>query len=241
MIVDGEDLLNFGLACKAFTPAMRYALGKHINDMTVYPRFARMKALLEAVEDPKVAHFVRTITLLAEGLKVHEYGYAWAWEDLQILAELNPTDKDFSIMRTIDAAHAQALNEDGNFIISGMYRKMLTTLLERLPNLTEVTIRKLAPGEQIPGWSGAKLFQELSFYRVGLDTRKMFYGDWQYDTLHHRITQYVDEYGEMISEPHAGPQASFDDDFKAALTASATKAKVNFGPVIAHYDTLESK
>jgi len=231
MIVDGKDLLNFGLACKRFVGAMKYALGKRINGITIYPRFANMKAWLEAVKDPHVANLVHSITLLAEGLKEHEYGYAWAWEDLQIWAEINPTDMDFEIMRTIDAAHAQDVDENGAFIISGTYQKMLTTLLERLPHLTKVTIRKLAPGEQIPGWSGAKLFKKLSFFHARLDTRQIYYGDWQYDTLHRRVTQYQDEFGELVSEPHTGPQASFVDDLLAAVLTSGTNAKVSFMPI----------
>lgn len=191
-----------------------------------------MKALLAAVEDPEVVRYVRSITLLAEALKEHEYGYSWAWEDLQIWADLCPTNMDYKIMRSIDDAHAQDVEENGDFIISGEYRTMLTTLLQRLPNLATLKIRKLAPGEQVPGWSGVKLFKELSFYRDGLDTRQIFYGDWQYDTLHKRITQYRDEFGDLISEPQAGPQASFIDDLRAAVSVSETKAKVSFLPVV---------
>lgn len=187
-----------------------------------------MKTLLVAVQDAEVAKYVCNITLLAEGLKEHEYGYVWAWEDLEIWAELNYTEKDVEIINNINAAHADDVVVNGDFILSGQYRTMLITLLQRLPNLATITVRKLAPGEQIPGWSGVKLFKELSFYRDGLDVRQIFYGDWQYDTMHRRVTHYKDEFGDLISEPNAGPQASFVDDLKAAVSASGTKAKVAF-------------
>lgn len=190
-----------------------------------------MKALLVAIQDDVVAKYVRNITLLAEGLKEHEFGYVWAWEDLQIWADLKFRNKDVKIINKINATHADDVMTNGDFIISGEYRTMLTTLLQRLPNLGTITCRKLAAGEQIPGWSGVKLFKELSFYREGLDTRQIFYGDWMYDTLHRRITHYCDEFGDLISEPNSGPQASFVDDLKAAMSKSGTKAKIVFMPV----------
>ena len=191
-----------------------------------------MKALLAAVQDNEVAKYVRNITLLAEGLKEHEYGYIWAWEDLQIWADLKFTENDIKTINDINASHANDVVENGDFIITGQYRSILTTLLQSLPNLVTITVRKLQAGEQIPGWSGAKLFKELSFHHDRLETRQIFYGDWQYDTTHRRITQYRDEFGDLISEPGAGPQASFTDDLKAAVGASGTEAKVVYLPLI---------
>jgi len=49
---------------------------------------------------------------------------------------------------------------------------------------------------------------------------KIFYGDWQYDVFHRRVTQYQDEFGDVIIERGAGPQASFRDDMDAALFAT---------------------
>jgi len=190
-----------------------------------------MKAFLAAVQDATVAGHVQNITLLAEGLKQHEYGYEWAWEDLQIWASLKFRTKDNQIMHEINVSHAEDVITNGDFVIAGEYRSMLTTLLQRLPNLKTITCRKLDAGEQIPGWSGADRFKELSFYRDGLDTRQIFYGDWIYDTVHRRITHYRDEFGDLINEPNAGPQASFVDDLKAAISTSRTKAKVVFMPV----------
>jgi hypothetical protein len=38
----------------------------------------------------------------------------------------------------------------------------------------------------------------LFFYRPGLNVKNIFYGDWQYDTLHLRVTKYVDEFGDAV-------------------------------------------
>lgn len=231
MIEDPEDFCNFRLVNKRFHTFSKYGIGKRIsNRVTIYPRYASMKSLILVLQDVEVAKYVRNITLLAEGMKEHEYGYPWAWEDLQIWADLKFTEYDIMTIDQINQAHADDIVENGDFIITGEYRSMLTELLKCLPNLATITVRKLAAGEQIPGWPGAKLFEQLSFYHDRLDTRQIFYNDWQYDTLHRRITQYRDEFGDIISEPSAGPQASFFDDLKAALSASGTEAKVSFLP-----------
>jgi hypothetical protein len=52
-------------------------------------------------------------------------------------------------------------------------------------------------------------FQQLSIWKPDLNFRALFYGDWQYDLVHLRVTQYKDEFGDIMSEPGAGPQASF--------------------------------
>ena len=74
-------------------------------------------------------------------------------------------------------------------------------------------------GEHLPGWIDPSMFQQLSFYKPELNYVNIFYGDWQYDTVHYRLTQYKDEFGAIVSEPGAGPQASFMDDFLAAYRA----------------------
>lgn len=202
-----------------------------MSKVIIYPRLANVKAFLLAVQHKTVATHVQNVTLLAEGLKEHEYGYAWAWEDLQIWGDLKLRNKDIEIMNEINASHADDVITNGDFIITGEYRILLSTLLQSLPNLKTITCRKLDAGEQIPGWAGAKRFKELSFYRDGLDTRQIFYGDWMYDEVHRRITHYRDEFGDLLNEPNAGPQASFVDDLKASISKSRTKAKVVFMPV----------
>jgi hypothetical protein len=234
VIVNPKDFCNFRLANKRFGEATKYVQGKRIANTTVYPRYANVKALFAAIKDSEVAKYVRNITLLAECLKEHEFGYIWAWEDLQIWGDLQYTKKDVRLINAINMAHADDVIKNSDFIISGEYRTMLTTLLQALPNLNTITVRKLAPGEQIPGWRGVELLKELSFYHDRLDTRMILYSDWQYDTKHRRITHYKDEFGDLISEPDAGPQASFVDDLKAAVNASGTKARVNFMPVTQH-------
>jgi hypothetical protein len=61
-----------------------------------------------------------------------------------------------------------------------------------------------------------------------LHYKGIFYGDWEYDIKHFRVTQYIDEFGDVVSEDDAGPQASFKDDVEAAVGTSVNDVKVNY-------------
>ena len=225
------DFLSFSGCMLYIHNSTRWAFGKRIRAMTIYPCEDQMRHILEALQDPEVAKFVRKLTLLAEGLREHEYGYVWGWEDLQVWMNLDYNPNDIRVINRINADHANARDNQASFIYSGQYRELLSGILKACPNLDRINVRKLAPGEQIPGWGGKKLFEQLSFFHDELDTRNIFYGDWQYDTLHGRVTQYQDEFGDLITEAGAGPQASFIDDLKAAKLDSGCKAKVVFQPL----------
>jgi hypothetical protein len=195
------------------------SFAKRIASMTIFPCEQQMR---------HVAICVQVLTLLAEGFREHEYGYVWGWEDLQVWENLDYNPDDVRLINRINVDHANARDNQSNFIYSGQYRTLLHDIFKACPNLERIKVRKIAPGEQIPGWGGDKLFKQLSFYHDKLDTRNIFYGDWQYDTVHGRVTQYQDEFGDVITEPDAGPQSSFIDDFRSAKVDSGCKAKVSF-------------
>lgn len=72
------------------------------------------------------------------------------------------------------------------------------------------------------------MFKDLSFYREGMNTNKIYYRDWQYDTIAKRVTIHEDEFGDVVVEPGAGPQATFIDDLVSAVTTSGTTARIQF-------------
>ncbi|KAJ8112432.1 hypothetical protein OPT61_g5194 [Boeremia exigua] len=205
-IVSSVDFCNFRLINKRIREVTTHSMGMRIVNMTIYPRYTSIKALIQTIEHEDVVKYVRSITLLAESPRVHEYGYSWAWEDLQMWSHLEYTDKDLMVMQDIDAAHANDIDHNGGFITTGHYRIMLTELLSCLPHLATIKVRKLNPGEHVPGWAGIKLLEKLSFYRDDLDTRYIYYGDWQYDTLHRRTTSYTDEYARRSPSPTPAPR-----------------------------------
>jgi hypothetical protein len=204
------------------------SFAKRIASMTIFPCEQQMRHILEVLQNNDVAKCVHELTLLAEGYREHEYGYVWGWEDLQVWENLDYNPDDVRLINKINVDHANARDNQSNFIYSGQYRTLLHDIFKACPNLERIKVRKIAPGEQIPGWGGDKLFKQLSFYHDKLDTRNIFYGDWQYDTVHGRVTQYQDEFGDVITEPDAGPQSSFIDDFRSAKVDSGCKAKVSF-------------
>ncbi|CAO2653618.1 Nn.00g030290.m01.CDS01 [Neocucurbitaria sp. VM-36] len=224
---DPEDLFNMRLVNQRFYVAGHEAFSQAIgNCQVIYPRYDCIKKFLSLINLKYVLpSHVRKITLVSEGLREHEYGYGWAWE---YYADVHRwTQSDMDIMHYVDDAHANDLALNGTFLLSGRYRSMLTTLFRMLKSLRVIEIRPLRPGEHNPYWDGPEALKGLSFYRERLDINAIYYGDWQYDTVHLRPTVTKDEYtGEEIAEEDAGAQAGFEEDFEAAWEASGTSAEV---------------
>ncbi|KAL6704040.1 hypothetical protein ACN47E_008804 [Coniothyrium glycines] len=213
-----KDIGNFCLVSRRLALSGHAVLYKKaLSSRVIYPRYDSFVYLLSLVTKPVYANYVHEVVLVSEGLRTHEYGSGWAWENLLREIGEDATDKDLDIMAKLDHDHARAVANHNAFIFSGAYRKMLAYFLSCLPHLKVIKIRKLNKGEHVPIWQGPEMIKELSFYREGLNTNDIFYGGWKYDTVHHRVTQYVDEYGEKITEAGAGPQATFRTDLNAAV------------------------
>lgn len=121
-IVSYADFLSFSGCMLYFHNSTRQAFGKRIRSMTIYSCEDQMRHVLEALQDPEVAKFVRKLTLLAEGLREHEYGYVWGWEDLQVWMNLDYNPNDIRVINRINADHANARDDQASFIYSGQYR-----------------------------------------------------------------------------------------------------------------------
>ncbi|KAL5113874.1 hypothetical protein ACEQ8H_008254 [Pleosporales sp. CAS-2024a] len=170
------------------------------------------------------------IDLVADGVKAHEYGVDWAWEDLLLSSEdmIECTDNDRDILASLNRQHTDYCQINQHFANSGGYRSRLVMILQSSPNVNTVNVRHLQPDEHIKGWANTEKLKELSFYKPGLNTKDIYYGDWKYDTVKLRVTQYKDEFGEDIIEPGSGPQASFLEDLTAAIVACGRQITVNF-------------
>jgi len=69
------DFLSFS-GCRLYIHnSTKWAFGKRFRELTVHPCENQMRHILEALQDLEVAKFVYKLTLLAEGLREHEYGY----------------------------------------------------------------------------------------------------------------------------------------------------------------------
>ncbi|KAG9199921.1 hypothetical protein G6514_007821 [Epicoccum nigrum] len=91
----------------------------------------------------------------------------WAWEGIDY------TPDDIDIINKINIEHANAR--------------------DKTPRPHPRPQAGTAGGEQIPGGDSADPFKDLSFYHDELGTRNIFYGDWQYNTVHGRVAWYQDE------------------------------------------------
>ncbi|KAF2996833.1 hypothetical protein E8E13_003331 [Curvularia kusanoi] len=226
---DPKDTYSFRGVSTCFLDLYHRSVAKKLSDSTVFPANVSMVNFLKHLKNPDIAKYVRELTILAEGLSEHIHGYAWAWEDLLLDMGVPVEDEDVNLINRINDIHHDDSLLDDAFHASGIYRNMLTTLLRRCPNLKTIYVRKLKAGEHIPGWRGVKLFKDLSFYEAGMDFRKIFYGGWQYDLLHKRVTFYYDIYdGHWYFEDCAGPQARFIDDLEAAVNACGRRIEQRF-------------
>jgi hypothetical protein len=115
-----------------------------VKNRTIYPRYdslAHFAFLLRAFKS--LDSHVRSVCLVAEGLKVHEYGSVWAWEDFLQWEGVECTAKDLDIIDKINADHENELSMTDAFIHRGSYRAMLGQLLSECPNLEVINVRKL--------------------------------------------------------------------------------------------------
>lgn len=113
-------------------------------DRTIYPRYSSVARFIAClVRFPGMSETVKDLTLVGEAMKPGEYGYAWAWEDLQNWENVDFTDADVAIINEINAAHAHDCASSSTFINSGGYRTMLGLAFAHCPNLQTITIRKL--------------------------------------------------------------------------------------------------
>lgn len=222
-----EDITSARLACKHLAACGRQALLNVIsNNRVIVPRYENLIFFLSLVAQNQVsARAVRRVELVAEALKEPEHGYVWGWEEFGNREAVVATGRDMDKIHNINIAHTNAVAENNAFIHTGAYRKLLTMLFSRLPKLETVNVRKLRPGEHLPGWDGAELVKELSFYRNDLNTNRIFYGDWQYDETHQREIR-KDEFGDDIDHPQPGPKATFIDDLCAAVDGNCGRDKV---------------
>ncbi|KNG46769.1 hypothetical protein DDE82_006072 [Stemphylium lycopersici] len=217
-----SDLQNLRLCSKRFRFAVKIIFGKDLVDnTTIFPTFSSVAAFLALLlVEPTFPAKVCSLTLVGEAPRMHEYGYEWAWEQMQDEeGVVISTANDWYVKDYINHKHAEWCHANEAFCYGGGYRTMLTLLLSRLPNLLTITTRPLNPGEHIPDMPFLPALHTLSFYHPHLPTSSIFYGDWQYDTLHKRVTVFKDEFGDDVTEAGAGPQASFMDDVRAALEA----------------------
>jgi hypothetical protein len=204
-------------------------LSRVSQDKIIYPRYDSCAPFVEFLAcRTAMCPLFHRLTLVTEALLPPANGYEWAWENLQLDDDIDFTTKDLHIMERVNEEHEGELYNSEHFIYSGNYRLMLTKIFKLLPNLREVAIRTLKPGEHHPGWNGPKMLKRLSFYHDKLNTNPIYYNTWQYDEILNCVSWFIDEFGELCTMEGAGPQARFTEDFLAARLASRCFTRIIF-------------
>ncbi|USP75553.1 uncharacterized protein yc1106_02827 [Curvularia clavata] len=217
--LDMRDIKKMRLVCKQFRYATNIIFGKAlVTNRTLYPTYASVSHFLNMLlSDRDWAPLVQTITLVSDAPRVNEHGASWAWDVMEGQHAFNPNTKDRAVKHFLNAEHKMFCRDNDFFITTGGYRTLLTMIFSHLTNLHTVKVRRIRKAEHIPEFKATVALKDLSYYREDMDTRLVFYGDWQYDTLHRRVTTWVDEYGEQIIPDESGPQVGFSQDIAAAL------------------------
>lgn len=138
---NARDLGNLRLLNKQYAQATS---GVFLRNLTIYPRFtsvARFLTLL--IDSPTLSRCARELTLVMDGMKMPEYGYPWAWEDLQNWENIDFTGQDIRLINAINDDHARDLAATASFTNSGGYRTMLGLIFARCPNLRIVFKRNI--------------------------------------------------------------------------------------------------
>ncbi|KAF2820986.1 hypothetical protein CC86DRAFT_459210 [Ophiobolus disseminans] len=227
--LDPKALKNMRLVSRHFAGAASHTwVCSLASGRTLQPKLVKLARFLSLlVRFPALRVRVLDLTLMAEVLRVHEYGYNWAWEQLQDSEQVDFTEEDMDIIHKVNTAHAEVVRAaDNSFIYTGAYRTMLCLIFKFCPNLASVRPRQNLLDGHANGWIDTAVFKELSFYKPGLPLNDIFYGEYQYDTVHERVTEYIDEFGDTITEPGAGPQYTFVEDLMTAILFTGRLDKI---------------
>lgn len=123
-------------------------LRKLVKGRTLYATYANLAhflGMLHVFAGRALNLEVRSVCLVADGVKEPEYGYEWAWENLLQwdVEGLDCTKEDMNIINEVNAQHAKFFGINNAFINGGGYRSMLVAILNACPNLNVLNIRKL--------------------------------------------------------------------------------------------------
>jgi hypothetical protein len=122
-----EDLASMRLVNKRTSGALQHVFGLSIvENRTIYPRYASISAFFLLLNsNPSLSAFVRSVTLVGEGIKEHEYGHLWAWERMTEVHGVRMTMDDLNILDEVEFEHLRARDLDQAFVHGGGYRTML--------------------------------------------------------------------------------------------------------------------
>jgi hypothetical protein len=144
---DQQDIFNFRLTSMMLTeveaPWFFRLLTKGRTIYSKYACMAHFLGMLRAFSAYHLGSRVTGLSLVSEGLRMHEYGPDWAWEEMSLRDDVDITMNDQQIISKINSDHADEVYVNGAFITGGGYRSMLGMIIAACPNLEVINIRKI--------------------------------------------------------------------------------------------------
>jgi hypothetical protein len=118
-------------------------LTKHKNIYSRYASMAHFLAMLRGFAEYGLGAGFASLSLVSDGLRINEYGYEWAWEQMALEDDVIITRADEDVMDKINTDHYNEVNNNGAFLTGGGFRSMLIAILAECPNLKVINIRKI--------------------------------------------------------------------------------------------------
>lgn len=145
--MDKKDIGTLRRTCNRMLETTERAFTRVlVENKVIYSRsasIAHFLAVLKAFSALHLGRKVKSLTLVEECLKEHEYRSEWAWEDFEQRMGLDFTAQDQNIIANLNRDHANEAHIDTAFLTSGRYRTTLGSILAMCPNLRVLNIRKL--------------------------------------------------------------------------------------------------
>jgi hypothetical protein len=142
-----EDIFNFRLVGKAVgsanAPWFSHFLMKHKTLYSKSTSLSRFLSMLQVFAGLNLGARVESFDLVSEGLRFHEYGPEWAWEEMCMRENVDITMEDQRIIDKINSDHAREVAMEGAFFTSGGYRRVIGQIIARCPKLKVINIRKI--------------------------------------------------------------------------------------------------
>jgi hypothetical protein len=119
--------MSFRLVSTIFNCAAQIHFSKAmVCNRTLFPTYKSIGTFISLLKhNSYLAGYIRSVTLVGEALRMHEVGYAFAWDRVGDQEDVWFTDKDIAIMRCVKEEMMREVAINGSFCNGGVYRTML--------------------------------------------------------------------------------------------------------------------
>jgi hypothetical protein len=145
MNLDLGDLCNLRRVNRRINGASELAFHHRLAEgFNIYNTYMNIDSFFATLAQyPGLNIKIKSLTIVEESLKIHQYGTEWAWEALMDREQAQSTTDDKTLIHKISLAHARTVALNDHFVYSGIYRDALFAILSECVNLSTIHVRKL--------------------------------------------------------------------------------------------------